>query len=176
MSELTTIARPYARAAFDFAKEHNAVEQWLNMLMFIDGIVKNTDFQQILKSGNSILITTVLTKVTENYLDKYGLNFVKLLIENKRLEVAENILKEFIRLKNVDEKIMNVEVVSAEKLSKSDINKLLTYLKKKYQQSINLNNTIDPSILGGVIIKTETDVLDDSLKHRIESLAKELNL
>lgn len=176
MSELTTIARPYARAAYDFAKEHNAVEQWLNMLMFIDGIVSNSDFQQILKTGNQVLITTVLAKVSENYLNEYGINFVKLLIENKRLDVIGDILKEFKKIKDDDESVMNVEIVSAEKLSSSDFNKLLKFLKNKYQKVIKMSNTVDPSILGGVIIKTENDVLDDSLKHRIESLAEELNL
>lgn len=176
MSELATIARPYARAAFEFAREHESVDKWLNMLMFIDGVVKNGDFQKIMKSGNHILVTTVLTKITENYLDKFGFNFVRILIENNRLEVAEDILREFIKIKNEYEKVLNVEVISAETLSAADSSKLLKYLKDKYQQTVKMSNTVNPEILGGVIIKTENDVLDMSLKHRIESLAKELNL
>ncbi|EJS87134.1 F0F1 ATP synthase subunit delta, partial [Pasteurella multocida subsp. multocida str. Anand1_buffalo] len=88
MSELTTIARPYAKAAFDFAIEQNTVEKWANMLHFSSELIKDETMQTFLKSSLSAskLADTVISICGEQ-LDQYGQNLIRLMAENKRLEV-----------------------------------------------------------------------------------------
>ena len=85
MSELTTIARPYAKAAFDFAIEQSAVEKWTEMLGFAAAVAEDETVKAYLSSSLSAqkLANTVISICGEQ-LDQYGQNLIRLMAENKR--------------------------------------------------------------------------------------------
>ena len=171
MSEYVTIARPYAQAAFDFAKERNAVDQWLSMIGFMKEVVTEDSVSETIKaSNNSASILEMLKVISDGYVDEYFLNFLRQIVENERLAVMPDILEEFVRLKDEDENILKAQVVSVEKLHKNEMDKIQTFLEDKYQSSVVLSNIIDTDILGGVVIKTPKEVIDASIRSRIDEL------
>ena len=96
MSELTTIARPYAKAAFDFAIEQSAVEKWTDMLGFAAAVAEDETVKAYLSSSLSAqkLADTVISICGEQ-LDQYGQNLIRLMAENKRLSAIPTVFEEF---------------------------------------------------------------------------------
>ena len=99
MSELTTIARPYAKAAFDFAIEQSAVEKWTEMLGFAAAVAEDETVKAYLSSSLSAqkLANTVISICGEQ-LDQYGQNLIRLMAENKRLSAIPTVFEEFKHL------------------------------------------------------------------------------
>ncbi len=172
MSEYATIARPYAQAAFDFAKEHSAVDQWLFMIDFMSQAVSNEEVASFIdSSAGNASVTSLLLRLSEGYVDGYGQNFLRQLVENHRLKALPDILAEFRRLKDEDERILHAEVVSAEPLPDAEMARITAFLKDKYSRTVSAVNTVDESILGGVVIKTPDEIIDASVRSRIDELA-----
>ena len=105
MSELTTVARPYAKAAFDFAVEANAIDHWLEMLVFAAEVSKDDTIKGFLSGGASAeQAQDLFLKVCDVQLDSNGQNFVKVLAENGRLLVLPQLVIQFSELKAEYEK------------------------------------------------------------------------
>ncbi len=172
MSQYATIARPYAKAAFEFAKEHKAIDEWMSMIGFLKEVVSNSEVTRLIQSsGSNSSVLNLLEKISHDFIDEYCLNFLRVIVENDRLPVIPDIFEEFIILKNEDENIINAEIVSAEKLPSDELVRLNNFLNDKYQAKVNVVNTIDQDILGGIIIKTPNEVIDASIKGKIDELA-----
>ena len=96
MSEFTTVARPYAKAAFDFAIEHDQLAQWQTMLGFAAAVVTDDRMQNLLVSDFSAnKIADIVIKICGDQLDRYGENFIRIMAENKRLQVLPAVLAQF---------------------------------------------------------------------------------
>jgi len=115
MSELTTIARPYAKAAFDFAIEQSAVEKWTDMLGFAAAVAEDETVKAYLSSSLSAqkLADTVISICGEQ-LDQYGQNLIRLMAENKRLSAIPTVFEEFKHYVEEHQAIAEVEVTSAQ--------------------------------------------------------------
>ena len=182
MSELTTIARPYAKAAFDFAVEQStsdksAVEKWNEMLGFLAELVKNEAMQSYLTSSFSAqkLADTVISICGEQ-LDQYGQNLVRLMAENKRLTVLPAVFKEFQQYVEEYKAIAEVNVISAQPLSVMQQERIAAAMEKRLAQKVKLNCNVDSSLIAGVIIRTEDFVIDGSSRGQLARLANELQL
>ena len=182
MSELTTIARPYAKAAFDFAVEQNtsdksAVEKWNEMLGFLAELVKNETMQNYLTGSLSAqkLADTVISICGEQ-LDQYGQNLVRLMAENKRLTVLPQVFKEFQHYVEEYKAIAEVNVISAQPLSVMQQERIAAAMEKRLAQKVKLNCNVDSSLIAGVIIRTEDFVIDGSSRGQLARLANELQL
>ena len=109
MSELTTVARPYAKAAFDYAVEAKAVDSWLEMLVFAAEVSQNETMQTYLSGGVSVeQATDLFINVCGEQLDSNGQNFIKVLAENERLLVLPQVVTQFSELKAEFEKEVTV--------------------------------------------------------------------
>lgn len=124
MSELTTIARPYAKAAFDFAIEQSAVEKWTEMLGFAAAVAEDEAVKAYLSSSLSAqkLANTVISICGEQ-LDQYGQNLIRLMAENKRLSAIPTVFEEFKHYVEEHQAIAEVEVTSAQPLNATQIEK-----------------------------------------------------
>ena len=117
MSELTTVARPYAKAAFDFAVEANAIDNWLEMLVFAAEVSKDETIKGYLSGGASVEQSQeIFLKVCGEQLNSEGQNFIKILAENGRLLVLPQVVTQFSELKAEHEKTVIVDVTSAVEL------------------------------------------------------------
>lgn len=177
MSELTTIARPYAKAAFDFAIEKSAVEKWAEMLSFVSAVIENETVKTLLNSVASAqkLADTVISICGEQ-LDQYGQNFIRLMAENKRLSAIPAVFNEFKHYVEDHQAIAEVDVVSAQPLNVTQIEKITAAMEKRLARKVKLNCNVDSSLIAGVVIRTEDFVIDGSSRGQLTRLANELQL
>ena len=180
MSELTTIARPYGKAVFDFAIEQisidkSTVKKWEEMLGFLAEVVENDTIKDFLTSSFSAekLADTVISICGEQ-VDQYGQNLIRLMAENKRLTVLPIVFKEFQHYVEEYNAIAEVQVTSAQPLSIAQQEKVAAAMEKKLARKIKLNCNIDTSLIAGVIIRTDDFVIDGSSRGQLNRLANEL--
>ena len=174
MSDYATIARPYARAAFDYAKEHNRTEEWLEFLSMLNQVTVMSD---VLAAGNSFTDEYKLNfvkKILEGHLDKNQENFVRILLEYRRFEAVTDILNQYHEMYDESVKIGEAEVISAKKLSAEQIERIKKRLEEKYGKKFELVNTVDSSIIGGLILKIENKVIDESISGKLDRLSGSL--
>jgi F-type H+-transporting ATPase subunit delta len=171
MSELTTVARPYAIAAFDLALEKSAVDEWQQMLAFAAEVSKNADMHHYLSGAVAAsLAADVFNKVCGEQLDSFGQNLIKILAVNNRLALLPEISHMFNALKTESEKQINVDVTSAATLSDAQHNILSAALEKRFDRKVQLNCSVDPNLIAGMIIKAGDTVIDGSVHSQLNRL------
>jgi F-type H+-transporting ATPase subunit delta len=172
MSEMTAIARPYAKAAFDFAVESGAVAQWNDMLLFAAEVAKNDDIKQFLAASQSPEVTSDLfIKVCGEQLNENGQNFVKVLAENGRLVALPAVAGMFEELKAQYENEIEVDITSATELSDAHTTSLVGALEKRLARKIKLNCNIDSNVVGGLLIKAGDTVIDATIRGKLDRLS-----
>ncbi len=172
MSEFVTVARPYAKAAFDFAVEHQSVDRWQNMLAFAAEVTKNEQMTELLSGALApeTLSTSFIT-ICGDQLDAQGQNLIKVMAENGRLKVLPDVLEQFIALRAAMEATVEVDVISAGELSEAQLEKIGAAMEKRLSRKVKLNCKIDKSVMAGVIIRAGDLVIDGSVRGRLERLA-----
>ena len=175
MSDLTNIARPYAKAAFDYAVEQNALDAWLQMLVFAAEVAKDAQVQAYLRThGTADKQADLFIQVCGEQLNEQGQNLIKVMAENKRLLALPAVFEAFLVLKAEFEKEATVDVVSATELSASQQQKLITALSQRLARNVKLNCSVDPTVVGGMLIKAGDMVIDGSVRGKLDRLATAL--
>ncbi|WP_107852382.1 F0F1 ATP synthase subunit delta [Oceanimonas marisflavi] len=173
--EMKTIARPYAKAAFDFAVEKKAVDNWLSMLTFAAEVAQNDSMAQVLGSDlNAEKMADVFLAVCGEQLDEQGQNLIKVMAANGRLSVLPAVVQEFAEMKAELDRVVDADVVSAAKLTKQQVAKIQASLEKRLGRKVNLNCSVDKSLMAGIIIKAGDLVIDGSVRGRLSRLAETL--
>lgn len=177
MSELSTVARPYAKAAFDFALEQGQLDKWQEMLQFSALVSEN---EQVAEYVNSSLasgkIAETFLQICGEQLDQYGQNFIRVMAENKRLSVLPAVFAQFLALRAEHDAVKEVTVVSASELSQAQEDKIASAMEKRLGQKVRLTNQIDASVIAGVIIKYDDVVIDGSSRGQLNRLNQALSL
>ena len=172
MSEMLTAARPYAKAAFNFALEKNALNHWKTMLSFAVKVKNNKAAISTMSKMRSLDETVnFFMTVCGYHLDRFGQNFIEIVIRNKRLNLLSEILICFNQLLDIKENIVVINITSAEKLNDSQILKITNALEKRFLFRIKPNFKVSKSLIGGLIIHVGDSVIDGSIRSRIERLA-----
>ena len=172
MAELTTIARPYAKAAFDFAIEQDAVDSWAEMLTFAALVSENETMQPLLAGSlASTKLAALFISVCGEQVNVQGQNLIKVMAENGRLKVLPAVSQLFTEYRNEWAKEVEADVVSATELSSEQQQQISISLEKRLARKVKLNCKIDKSVLAGVIIRAGDMVIDGSVRSRLERLA-----
>lgn len=175
MSELTTIARPYAKAAFDFALEHQAVDQWLSMLFFASEVAKDETMEKVIHSDMAAAqLSDLFIQICGEQMDEFGQNLIRIMAENGRLSVLPAVLEEYTALKAAHEKELEAVITSAAPLKETEVAKLQAMLEKRYGHKVKTICKQDPSLMAGLIIKVGDDVIDASVRSKLNRLAEAL--
>ncbi|MGJ0193977.1 F0F1 ATP synthase subunit delta [Pantoea sp. RRHST58] len=175
MSELITVARPYAKAAFDFAVEHQSIERWQNMLAFAATVARNEQMADLLSGALAPeALSASFIAVCGDQLDEHGQNLIKVMAENGRLTALPAVLEQFIHLRDAYEATAEVDVISAVTLSDSQLTNISAAMEKRLSRKVKLNCKIDKSVMAGVIIRAGDLVIDGSVRGRLERLADAL--
>lgn len=175
MSKLTIVARPYAKAAFDLAVEQNALESWASMLFFAAEVAKSEEVhQRLLALGSAENKADFFIKVCAEQLNEQGQNLIKVMAENHRLAALPEVFDAFIELKAEHEKEATVDVVSATALSSAQEAKLVEALSQRLARKVKLNCSVDPTVVGGMLIKAGDMVIDGSVRGKLQRLATAL--
>jgi F-type H+-transporting ATPase subunit delta len=175
MSELTTVARPYAKAAFDFAVEKQTVAQWQEMLVFAGAVAQDASIKQVLKGAYSASkLAEIFIGVCGEQIDENGQNLIRVLAENKRLSALPDVATLFNQYKAEFDKEIEVDVTSAIKLTKVQQTSISAALEKRLSRKVNLICNVDKTIVAGLIIKASDTVIDGSIQTKLNRLADAL--
>jgi F-type H+-transporting ATPase subunit delta len=176
IGNMTTIARPYAHAAFEYALEKNALAAWEGMLHSAASMVQNKQIALLLNNPD---ITTkqwieLFFDVLAPILDVEKKNFLHLLAEHKRLPILPDVAMLFANYRREHEKSVDVEVRSAVALDSLYQQKLVESLAKRLQRKVSLQCSLDPSLIGGIIVRAGDTVIDGSVRGKLNRLLESL--
>ncbi len=172
MSEFTTVARPYAKAAFDFAVEHQSIDRWQTMLAFSADVARDEQVADILSGAKAPeAVSSTFIAICGDQLDENGQNLIKVMANNKRLKALPAVLEQFIQLRDAYEATAEVDVISANELSEEQLTKISAAMEKRLSRKVKLNCKIDKSVIAGVVIQAGDMVIDGSVRGRLDRLA-----
>lgn len=176
MSELATLARPYAAAVFKRAKETDASKNWSKNLAFLTAVLSDKTIFSVIddpKVGKSKL-STLLLDICEGQLDQEGQNFLKLLIENNRLSLIPAITELFETYKAEDEGSIEIDVTTAYAFTKETKQGFNATLEKVFGKKVNMKVAVDSALIGGVVVRAGDQVIDASVRGQLQQLAQRL--
>lgn len=180
MADNNTIARPYAQAVFELAHESGELAAWADSLrvaaaLLADGQVSGFLSDPALNDERRLeFLTGLFGNAKATVLagsDRKGRNFLKLLLEYRRVNVLPEIAAHFEALKANIENTVDVTVTSASALSNAQQKQISTALQARLGRNINLDTEIDENLIGGAVIKAGDIVIDGSIRARLEGLA-----
>jgi len=176
MTELATLARPYAEAAFKRSKETGNADTWANSLQFLSALMENVDLAAIVKNPrvSKESIQQLLLDICQDQVDSEANNLLKLLIQNGKLQILPNISALYEEYKANDEGYVNVDLFSAYALSKTEQSQYVAMLEKLLNKKVNAVVTVDKSLIGGILAKAGDKVVDGSVRGQLHQLAKRL--
>lgn len=175
MSSAESLARPYARAAFDLARESNALVDWSSKLDFAAAVARDPQVLNLI--GNPAFGGDKLVSLFLPQGEKAGsafANFLATLAANRRLTILADVADGFAALKREAEGVLKVKVRAAVPLEAGQADALKAALAKRFGRQIELTSTIDESVIGGAIIDAGETVIDGSVRGRLERLAQSL--
>lgn len=176
MADYNTLARPYAKAAFEYALSESKLSEWSSMLQLVADATSNPEVANLIKSPalTSKEKAELLLEICAKQLDAPGSNFIKLLSDKSRLPLIPVIAEIYEAFKAEQEKAVDAVITSAYELNKEQQQELSKALSKRLDRDINLEVKIDKRLIGGVIIRTGDLVIDGSLRGRLAKLADSL--
>ena len=173
------IAAPYARALFDFSVEKNIMHQitadFQNLEIFLNESSELTEYL-----SNPIVSQDakqeILTKTLQSQLNAETFKFLMVLVNRDRINLLKSVITNYLELVYETASIKTIEVTTAFAFSNGQKNTLIQKLKELTNaREIKLNITIDPNLIGGFLIKTESKVVDFTIKNQLQQLAKHLD-
>lgn len=175
MAEL--VASRYANALFDVGIEENKTDLFLQELKTMVQIFKDNSLLFEIYKSPTISKKEKKTLIDEAFLNRLSdqmLNFLKILIDKDRMEIFYGILNEFEILYKESKNIVEAVAVTAVKLDEIQMEKIKTRLSQMTGKNVILQNQIDDSILGGVLIKIGNEEIDGTIKGKLNRLREEL--
>jgi F-type H+-transporting ATPase subunit delta len=170
MAELATIARPYAEALFKATKSDlNGAAVWVEALQ---EIAKNPQLQQFSDNPNvtNAQVFDVVTGVARVALPELAKNFLRAVIENGRLSAVPEIAEQFRVLKNAQSGSSDALVYSAFAIDEAALADLTVTLEKRFARKLNVTVQLQPDLIGGIRVVVGDEVLDSSVKARLEQM------
>ena len=177
MSSLTTLARPYAKAAFELALSDGKLAGWDEMLTAVATVTADSAMVGWLQSPHSKpgKAVEIITEAMGDEVDPRFQGYLGVLADNDRLLICSEISRLYQQLRQQAEKRLEVRVVSATPLQDTQAERLQAALAKRFDCKISLSNDVDPDVLGGAIIYAGDQVIDGSLVGRLNRLEASLN-
>ena len=175
MAELLTVARPYAKAAFEYARDHEALDSWSKALGFLSAAVANSDVRRLLgspKLENDKKVALLSDMLPEQSTDVS--RFLDTLADQGRLMALPFIAEQFEHLRADHEQRVEVLVTSAYELDSQQQTKLADALKKRLNREISITTQVDKALIGGVILRAGDTVIDGSVRGRFNRLSEGL--
>ncbi|MEP7180811.1 MAG: F0F1 ATP synthase subunit delta [Betaproteobacteria bacterium] len=176
MAELTTIARPYAEAAFRLARDQHALPAWSEMLQFVSAVVADPRMAAALDDPKATAADKEarLLGVCGDRLDPLGRNFVRVLVAGDRVGVVAQIAALFDALKNDAEGVAKATIESAFPLTDAQVAELKSALEKRFGKRIDATVSVLPALIGGARVSVGDTVIDGSVAAQLDAMANHL--
>ena len=174
---MSVVGDRYAESLFDLAKEENQVTQYLDDIKLV-GEVLDSD-PQIVQFFNHVLIENdkkiqLLDQSFKGNVDQYVLNFLKLLVQSRRIRYIDDIVKSYINLSNQYLGIEEGMIYTPYELTDQQIQDIEKAISQKENKKVTLKVSIDPSLLGGIKVQIANSIYDGTIKNKVQMLKKEL--
>jgi F-type H+-transporting ATPase subunit delta len=175
MAENITLARPYADAAFQLARATSALGPWQQALDRMAAVAADTQMVECI--GNPRLLPA---QVAQLFLDVVGSvsaeqqNFIRLLVDNERLQVLPEIRDLYVELKNGQEGVQEADIASAFPLDDATLKNLVAELETRFKCRIQATVSLDPELIGGVRIAVGDQVIDASVRGKLAAMSTAL--
>ncbi len=173
----STIAKRYAKGLFDVAGNNGLIDQIsADCLGILKSFEENPDLNIFLQNPKipKAEKQSILENALKSKVNRYTYDFISLLVDKGRIQHLKDCLEFFIVLSDEAKGIMDVEVTSAILLDEGQLNKLKNRLEESTKKQININNLVNPDILGGLVIKIGNKVMDGSIQNQILKLKESL--
>lgn len=176
MAENSTIARPYAQAAFDLAQGASALQAWSDMLALAAMVASDNNMAEAIDSPHvkDEDVVTLFLDVCGDKLSAEGQNFIRVLAENKRLNILSDIASVYEQYRADAEGTVDAEVISAFELTDAQQQNLIASLKKRLGRDISLTTRVDDTLIGGAIIRAGDMVIDGTVTRHLDDLTHSL--
>ena len=177
MAEISTIARPYAVAAFKLGKEQKSLTNWSDMLGFATQVVVSADMQNYINDPKIVAVDlqTTFLKVCGDKLNVNAQNLIKVLVQYGRLSILPAITAAFEELKAQEEGVLEAQIIAASKPSDAEVNDLVKRLALKFGKKVEAIVSVDAEMIGGMKIIVGDTVIDATVKNQLQNLAYTLS-
>ena len=173
MAEAITVARPYAEAVYKLAISSDSLAQWSKMLRLAVVIAEDDHVKQLI--GNPVVsakqLGELFLEAGRSKFNTEARNLIMLLTENKRITVLLQISQLFEQLKAQHEGVLEAKVVSAFALESKQLKKLIDDLEQKFKRKIEAQVSVDPELIGGIKVEVGDEILDASVRGKLEAMA-----
>ena len=173
------VAAPYARALFDFSIEQNSMHQITADFQNLESILSKTE--EFVKYLDNPLVTRetkseILTKTLKSQINEVTFKFLMVLVSRNRINILEAIIDQYLKLVYELASIKMIEVSTAFAFTNKQKNTLIKKLKELTNaREIKLVITLDSTLIGGFLIKTNSKIIDLTVKNQLQKLAKHLD-
>ena len=177
MAELSTLARPYAKAAFEYANEKGAVGQWAGMLSLLAGLSEFDAVAELIRAPDQTPAEKAeqLIAICGDGLNAEGANFLRNLADNRRLPLLPEIQIQFNAFQAEQDKTLDVDVLAARTMDQAQQDRLAAALQQRLQRTINIKVSVDATLIGGAVIRAGDTIIDGSVSGRLARLAEAIN-
>ncbi|WP_114240261.1 F0F1 ATP synthase subunit delta [Dyella sp. C9] len=175
MAQAITLARPYARAAFELAHEAGSLGAWSQALAFAADVAQDPRVASLVNDPRVLPEQLVALHLPQGVAaDAPFAHFLAELAEHRRLALLPEIAALYEEYKRESESQLLVKVTSAFALDAAQAEQLKASLKRRFKREIELETQVDPALLGGVVIDTGSEVIDGSARGRLARMTRAL--
>lgn len=177
MAELSTLARPYAKAAFEYAVSANKLTPWGEMFTALSAICLDGKVQQLLTAPalSSQALTEKFVEICGDVLDQEAKNLVSTLAKYKRLPLLPFINEQFQLLKAAKDQKIDVVIETAFSLDATELEKFKQALATSLAREVEIDAHVDESLIGGAVIRAGDTVIDGSVRSKLSKLSEALS-
>jgi len=177
MAQSTTVARPYAEAVFDLAREQDALAAWSDALDLAAAVVADTRVATVLRSPRVTdeRKAELVTSVGGEHLGEHARNLVRLLVQRDRIRLLPEIAAQYRALRAEHERTLEARLVTAKPVDEEVRGRLEKALSKRLERKVTLASEIDETLIGGAIVRAGDMVIDGSVRGRLTRLTGALS-
>lgn len=172
MSEQSSLARPYAKAVFELAREAGDYAKWSDQLAFLAVVSGDENILDAIQNPaiSKQQITDLLLDIGKDQLDDQGQNLVKLLVRNDRVVALGDISEQFVIMRDEAEQVIEAQLITAAAVDDAQKDKIQKALSKRLGKTIKLEASVDESLIGGAVVRAGDWVVDGSVKAQLQEL------
>lgn len=172
MSEQISLARPYAKAIFELARDSGDYSLWSDQLAFLATVAADPAMKEIIQNPEVTeqQLTDLILDVGKDQLNEQTQNLVKLLVHNDRLAAAEDINQQFLVLRDQAEQVIEAQLITASEVDDAQKQSIETALSGRLGKRIKLETSVDESLIGGAVVRAGDWVVDGSVKAQLQDL------
>ena len=174
ISSVDLISERYGYALYDLAAENKCIDDIINNFDSVDKVLKeSSDLKRVIQSplvNSEVKLNILLTIFSKNNLHKLTTTFLKVLDKNKRISNLSSIILQFKKINSEKRGDISANITSADELSQDEKDNITNQLKNSLGQKLSLNFDVDKNIIGGLIVKVGSKMIDTSIANKINKL------